>query len=342
MFFNIYNLNFPKQKSKFFLFFIIVAIFFAGALVEEALIAPAGRDNSVIFSVENGQSLWQISSNLEKADLIKSRYTFFAVAVLSGKSEKLQAGYYQLSPAMGIFDILEKISSGELYRKKVVLLEGWTVADIGEYLQEESICPKELFLSAVLADFSSQFDFLKDKPKDLSLEGYIFPDTYEVSFSGNAHELILKALQDFDLKLTPEMREEIARQKKTVFDVVRMASIIEKEVNSLADKKIVSGILWKRLDSGMPLQVDATVLYALGNASQKVSIDDTETDSPYNTYNIKGLPLGPISNPGLESIIAAIYPEKSSYWYYLSTPSGKTIFNKTFSSHLAAKIKYLR
>ena len=121
-----------------------------------------------------------------------------------------------------------------------------------------------------------------------------------------------------------------------------MASIIEKEVRTSEDKKLVSGILWKRWGIGMPLQADATVVYASGKKNGYVTFEDLKIQSPYNTYLHIGLPVGPISNPGLESIVAAIYPQSSDFWYYLSKPSGETVFSKTLAEHNNAKIKYLK
>jgi UPF0755 protein len=121
-----------------------------------------------------------------------------------------------------------------------------------------------------------------------------------------------------------------------------MASIIEKEVRTLEDKKNVSDVLWRRIESGMPLQSCATVLYALEEKKSSVSTADTQVDSPYNTYKYKGLPIGPISNPGMDSIIAAIYPTKNNYWYYLSSPDGKTHFSVTLEEHNYKKNLYLR
>ena len=121
-----------------------------------------------------------------------------------------------------------------------------------------------------------------------------------------------------------------------------MASLIEKEVSSFEDKKIVSGIFWKRIKTNTPLQSCASINYITGKNDRGALWQDIEIDSPYNTYKYRGLPLGPISNPGLESILATIYPEESDYWYYLSTPSGKTIFSKTFKEHSAAQGKYLK
>ena len=150
-------------------------------------------------------------------------------------------------------------------------------------------------------------------------------------------------MQDnFDKKITPELREEIQQQGKTIFEIVTMASLIEKEVREKEEKEIVSGILWKRLENKIPLQVDATITYITGKKTTKISKEETQIDSPYNTYKYLGLPPGPICNPGIDSIEAAIYPKSSEYWYYLSTAEGKVIFSKTLEEHNLAKAKYLK
>ena len=191
-------------------------------------------------------------------------------------------------------------------------------------------------------DFSEEFDFLKDKPKNLGLEGYFFPDTYEMVKGESLEGLIRKILKNFDKKLTPELKDEIEKQEKTVFEVVTMASLIEKEVRSFDDKQIVSGILWKRMKSNMRLQVDATITYITGKTTTKVSGEETKIDLPFNTYKYLGLPPGPICNPGLESIRAAIHPIESDYWFYLSKPDGETVFSKTLEEHNRAKETYLK
>ena len=151
--------------------------------------------------------------------------------------------------------------------------------------------------------------------------------------------MINYVLSNFRKKLTPELRLEIANQKKSIFDIVTMASLLEKEVRTLDDKKIASGILWKRLGVGMPLQLDATVNYITGKSDASVLFKDAKIDSPYNTYKYKGLPKGPISNPGIDSIMAAIYPIQTKYWFYLS--DGITHFSETLQQHNAAKRRYL-
>lgn len=308
-----------------------------------------------VFIINKGESLFEISENLEREGLIKNSWIFILYALLNRKQDKLQAGYYLLNPSLSVREILDKFVSGDIIKKKVTIIEGWNLREIAEYLQKENIFSSaELFevtgyppVDYPLAphfskDFSSQFEFLKDKPRDITLEGYIFPDTYIVAAEETAEDFVKKALSNFDKKLTPELRMEIAKQGKSIFEIVTMASLLEKEVQTFEDKKIVSGILWKRLKNNIPLQVDATLTYITGKKTTKISKQETQIDSPYNTYKYLGLPKGPIANPGLESIITAVFPQDSEYWYYLSTPEGKTIFSKTLQEHNLAKAKYLK
>jgi len=300
-----------------------------------------------LFSVGKGQNLLQISENLEKEGLIKNKYFFDFFVLIRGKAKKLQAGEYELSPSMNIPEIAKKIISGEVIKTKITIIEGWTFLEIGEYLETRGIISRAKHfygLNSPMAqkDFSEEFDFLKDKPKDLLLEGYLFPDTYYLNAGVSIEEIIRTMLNNFDKKITPELREEIQQQGKTIFEIVTMASLIEKEVREKEEKEIVSGILWKRLENKIPLQVDATITYITGKKTTKISKEETQIDSPYNTYKYLGLPPGPICNPGIDSIEAAIYPKSSEYWYYLSTPEGETIFSKTLEEHNLAKARYLK
>lgn len=168
------------------------------------------------------------------------------------------------------------------------------------------------------------------------LEGYMFPDTYHVDYPITPEKVIRMALSNFQKKVGDYTTRENLKE------IIIMASLLEKEVRSYEDKQIVAGILWKRIREGWPLQVDSTINYAKGEFGVKTYFSDLEFESLYNTYKYKGLPPGPICNPGLESIKAAIEYKETEYWYYLSAKSGKTIFSKTFNQHVAAKAKYLR
>lgn len=291
------------------------------------------------FQVEKGWGDDEIADNLQKLGVIRSSYFFKFYAILSLKHSTLQAGEYNLSQKMSIHDIANKMARGDIIRDKVVILEGWDTKDIGKYLESKGICKQDYFISLTKKDYSGEFSFLEDKPKGVGIEGYLFPDTYEIGKGESCEDILISMLVNFEKKLTPDLRTEIANQKKSIFDIITMASMIEKEVRVIDDKKIVSGILWKRLAIGMPLQLDATINYVTGKSDPAVLTKDTKIDSPYNTYKYKGLPRGPISNPGIDSITAAIYPKTTSYLYYLS--DGKTYFSETLEQHNAAKAKYL-
>jgi len=327
--------------ASFLFLFLTLAVF-----VWEGIYVPKtpGFKETKIFSAKKGEGTKQISINLEKQGFIKYGFLFRLYALTKGVADKLQAGDYLLSPSMATPEITKKLASGDIVREKITIIEGWDIRDISFYLQEQGVTKAADFSTLVNSakDFSEDFDFLSSKPEILSLEGYLFPDTYEIQKGESTEELVRKILKNFGEKLTPELREEIKKQDKTIFEIITMASLIEKEVKTMPDKKLVSGVLWKRLENGMPLQVDATISYITGKKNAKVLIADTQIDSRYNTYKYLGLPRGPISNPGLDSIVAAFSPENSKYWYYLSTPEGETIFSRTLDEHNQARAKYLK
>jgi len=302
---------------KYFITLIVAIILIGGFLIYQGIYYPIepGSDETVIFLVKKGEGAEEISINLKKQNLIRYSSFFKAYVLIQEKAQELKAGEYELSPSMNVPEIVDKLVSGDRIKKIITIIEGWTVEDIADYLEVEELSS--------------------------DLEGYLFPDTYEISPEDGTEEIINKMLDNFDKKLSLKLREEIASQEKTVHEIVIMASLIEKEVRTLEDKKIVSGILWKRIEVGMPLQVDATITYITGRKSTEILKQELEIDSPYNTYKYKGLPFGPICNPGLESILAAVYPESSEYWFYLSTPEGETIFSKTLKKHNEARAEHL-
>jgi UPF0755 protein len=290
---------------------------------------------TITYTVSKGWGDEEIAEDLESLGIIRSSAFLKLYTILSLRHSMLQAGKYNISPKMSAYQIVKKMALGDVIKNKLRILEGWGIQDIAKYLEEKEICEQDHFIFLTEKDYSESFDFLKDKPKNVSLEGYLFPDTYEIDESESCEKVLTMMLSNFGKKLTSELREEIANQNKTIFDIITMAGMLEKEVRTIEDKKIVSGILWKRLSIGMPLQIDATVNYVTGKSDSAVLIKDTKVDSPYNTYKYKGLPRGPISNPGIESILAAINPTESKYWFYLT--NGKTIFSETFEQHNRAK-----
>lgn len=291
--------------------------------------------------IPSGENVVKISSNLENQGIIKNRYVFLLTAFIKNDLKNMQAGKYLLNSNMSNNEIINVLASGKTIKNKITIPEGWTNNEIAEYFESKQIYNKENVIG-LLNSNSYDYDFLNDKPKNLSLEGYVFPDTYLLETDESLENIIKIILNNFDKKLTPKLREDILKQDKTVFEIITMASLIEKEVIIYEDKEIVSGILWKRIDANMPLQVDATIVYVLDEKKESISIEDTKIDSLYNTYKYRGLPLGPICNPGIESIKAAIYPKESNYWYYLSKPNKETVFSKTLEEHNIAKNTYLK
>jgi UPF0755 protein len=346
------------MKKRFFLIIIFIFLFGVLYLFQGIYLAKdSDFQTEKLFLIKRGEGIEEISVNLEKEGLIRSKASLKAYIFLTGRVKKLQAGEYLLSPSMTVSEIIEKFVYGNTVKEKITIIEGWNLRDIGWHLENKGMFQAEELFELVgfpmidyskitdlpnPQDFSQEYDFLKDKPKGLGLEGYLFPDTYYIGKGATIEEIVRVALDNFDEKLTLELREEISKQDKTIFEIITAASLIEKEVRTIEDKKIVSGILWKRLAAGIPLQIDATITYITGKKTTRISKEETQIDSSYNTYKYRGLPLGPICNPGFESILASVYYKSSDYLYYLSTPEGKTIFSETLEEHNIAKAKYLK
>lgn len=328
-----------------FLFLILAAV-----SINEVYRPHASFGGSKSVLINPGLGSRQIAELLKKEGVIRSKWIFVAYAALKGAASNLKPGDYIFSQS-SIAEILRDLERGGTNEIAITIPEGWTLNDIAAYLDAEKIARKEDFFTLTdyrgLASIVNKYDFLKDKPANRGLEGYLFPDTYRIFKDAKAEDIVKKMLDNFGQKLTPDLRTEILKQKKSIFEIVTMASMIEREVISDEDRAIVSGVLWKRLENNIGLQVDATVNYIKQQTTNnkqlttKISIDDTKIDSLYNTYKYRGLPYGPISNPGISAIKAAIYPKSSPYFYYLSASDGETIFSKTLEEHNTAKRKYL-
>jgi UPF0755 protein len=244
--------------------------------------------------------------------------------------------------------------NGETNERTITIPEGWDLVDLAAHFESIGMYSAEAFFSTTgwppsvpkgksqisSTDLAQTFSFLRERPRGATLEGFLFPDTYRIWRDANIKDVVSKMLANFDEKISPDLREEIHHTKRSLFEIVTMASLVEKEVADESDRKIVADILWKRLDLGIPLQVDATVNYVTGKKGSP-NASDLTTKSPYNTYQNRGLPPGPIANPGLGAILAALRPTRNPYLYYLSTPEGTTIFSRSLEEHNIAKGIYL-
>ena len=301
------------------------------------------RQENTVFEIKKGDGNAQISANLKEAGLISGDWYFYGYVRMYGFLNKFMPGKYLLNGNMTIPEIVVILTNPQKAYEQVLFPEGWTAKQMADELSVHGFDG-----SAFLAlannppqDIVSQFGALSDKPKSASLEGYLFPDTYYFSKEATPEGILRKILSNTENKITVGMESAMRSQNKTIFEILTMASIVEKEVKSNNDRALVSGLFWNRLAAGQALQSDATLTYFLNDMQGAHTLAQTKINSPYNTYLNKGLPIGPISNPGMSAINAAIYPKDSQYNYFLSDPTtGKTIFAKSFEEHVANKTKY--
>jgi UPF0755 protein len=298
---------------------------------------------NTIFEIKKGESTSEIGKDLFKRGIIHNQLYFLAYFAINRNTKAIYPGEYLISGDLTIPEIAAVVTNPKKVYEKVLFKEGWTAKLMAGELDAHGFSGQE-FLAIVdqpSQDIISQFKVLSDKPQPRSLEGYLFPDTYYFSKEATTDGIMKKILSNTENKIDDSLLGEIKKQGKTIFDIITMASIVEKEVSTDEDRAIVSGLFWNRIAAGQPLQSDAPLSYILDDKNSQHSIAETKLDSPYNTYANKGLPLGPISNPGLSAIRAAVYPKDSPYNYFLSDPkTSKTVFSKTFEEHVANRQKY--
>jgi UPF0755 protein len=326
--------------------FIIKLVIFFGLIVGIWFLISVISGNSVddkTFIIQEGQGVNKISQNLHDDNLIKNKLVFETWLWLKKSESKVIAGVYQIPEDISIRHLANLLILGPgKAQQAVTLLEGWTRELMKDSLEKVDFDSQEFIsFSAKASDWENDYDFLADAPSKASLEGYIFPDTYFVDQSVSVGDLIRKTLNNFDKKLSQDIRDEISRQGKTIFEVITLASIIEREVPKYEDKQMIADVFLKRLETSIGLQSDATVNYVTGKGLAQPSYADLEIDSPYNTYKYRGLPPGPISNPGIDSIKAVVYPTSNDYYYFLTTHEGEVIYSVDYDEHLRNKAKYL-
>jgi len=314
-----------KKKLLISLFIFFILIIFSFSL--NGLRIPKDFPINSIYSIEKGSGLNYIANDLVNKKIIKSSFYFKFFVFMSSKQREIMAGDYVLTDKESLFSLIQRLTSAD-YRQdliKVTIPEGLSVKEIGDLLAK----------SPLDIDSESFVNMALDK------EGYLFPDTY--FFLPNTDPLlIIKKMQEtFKSKLL-SLESEIEESGKSFEDIIKMASILEREARTEETRKIISGILWERLALDMPLQVDVSFKYINGKTTADLTLDDLKIDSPYNSYLYKGLPPTPICNPGLDSILASLRPTESSYLYFLSDNSGNMHYAENHDKHLQNKEIYLR
>jgi len=298
---------------------------------------PQSQLESAKFTIHQGESALSVAMNLKKEGILKSPFVFLIYSFLSGGYSRFQPGTYLLKKPFTIENILKTITANPT-EVLVTIIPGMTLKEIDLVLWERGAIEKGSLAGMNFSDLKANYPFLQ---KADSLEGFLFPDSYKFYLSMDSADVVKIMLDNFYQKAWPKLS-----LSKNPYQTLIIASLLEKEVLNYDDKRIVAGIINKRLKLEMPLQLDATVVYASCKGKfincSPLSKSDFSVDSPYNTYKIKGLPPTPIGNPSLESIRAALEPISSKYIYYLSNPKDKkTIFSKDFYDHNINRQKYL-
>lgn len=295
-------------------------------------------------TITEGESLGDVTAELKEKGLVKYGYLFQLFASFTHKAEKITAGSYELSTVMDYSALLNNISSTSAYRETVTVTipEGYTVEEIFKLMENKGVCSYNDLLK-VAQEETFDFDFLKDvkTTKEKRLEGYLFPDTYEFYKGADAKNVINTMLKNFDERFDSKMEAEMQLLGYSKNDIIIMASIIEKETDG-GDQRNIASVIQNRLKNTWAtpkgyLQVDSTIQYLLKERKKKLTDKDLEIDSPYNTYKNPGLPIGPICNPGLTAIEAALEPNKTNYYYFMLGKDGTTHFFDTEAAFLAFK-----
>lgn len=317
-------------------FLLFMAALFLGTVFGVASLfrPPSSSARVVRVEVPRHATIRGIAERLESQRLIRHRYAFMLMARLMGESNELKAGEYELQPRMSLLEIIDKLARGDAVAVWFTVPEGYTVPQIADTLSQLGMVERHRFLR--LADSeASRFDAGFKIPRR-SLEGYLFPDSYKFKKGVTEKRILAGMLQNFHEKVVDGLSDDVHASSLPLDKVVIVASLIEREARVPEDRPLISAVIYNRLEHHMPLQIDASVLYALGHHKQKVLLADLGVDSPYNTYRHPGLPPGPICSPGLDSIKAALRPARADYLYYVARADGHHIFSATLAEHNAA------
>lgn len=306
-----------KSKTIPIIIILILIISFL-VLFKKVIDKPLNTSEDIVINVQEGDSFYSIINTLSKEKKIKGVPLIKLFVKASGQNVEVKQGEYVLQKDLSVNELINKLTSeSSLNIVKFTVPEGYTIDDIGEKLEKEGICSKEDFIRAIKEYELPSFVNINSE-KRYNLEGYLFPDTYLIKVGETPKEIITKMVSRFKEVLNEAIKETNTTVKnEDIETVVTIASMIEKEAVIDSERPVIASVIVNRLNIDMMLQIDATVIYALGEHVDTVLYSHLETNSPYNTYKNYGLPVGPISNPGLESIKAALKPDETNYLFYV-------------------------
>lgn len=306
---------------------------------------PAGSDDTVlVFIVEPGETVAEIAARLKKEGLISDAELFRRYLQYHGLDAGIEAGEFTLRQTMTIPDVAQALQRGQRPEQVVTIQEGLRLEQVAAVVAEQTSISQDEFLALVTdgwQELGLPFDFLVHLPPTATLNGFLFPETYRLPEDGTGVDLLSRMLETFDARVTPDMQAAAASRGLNVYELVTLASIVEREAVLDQERPLIAGVYHNRLDGGWFLSACPTVQYALGDAGDwwpSLALDDLESDSPYNTYRNPGLPPAPICSPGLASIQASAYPADTDYYFFLvdcTKNDGSHLFALTEEEHLS-------
>jgi len=324
----------------------MAALIFSGILYFSNALSPAnpGAEEKVMVNIPKGANSYQIADLLKQEGLVKNANAFVYYLRFTGQDSLLKSGNYSLSPSRAIPEIVDLLVQGTSDTIIFTVPEGYTVEQISSLLQEKGIIESDRFDRLIAeGNFSYPFiDRLEDLPEvSCRLEGYLFPDTYHVGRNITEKKIINIMIKRFwDEMQYLQFPEKAAAMGLSLKEAITIASMVEKEAKVDEERPVIAGIIFNRLERGMLLQIDATVQYVLQGHRSTIYYEDLEVESPYNTYQVSGLPPGPIGAPGRKSLQAVLEPKDTDYLYYVAKPDGSHAFAKTLQGHNANISKY--
>ncbi len=316
---------------------------FAASLFQSA--DPLDR-SAYMVDIPRGISTSAVQTILEERKILRPQSNFSLAAKMLGISRSMQAGKYEFSPSDTLLEILLKLKRGKVIsplQVRITFPEGASIYKMGEILKKHSVSDPEKFQALVKEGITESvrqrhwkiFKYISSE----SLEGYLYPDTYLFFENATVGDMVETMLSRFEEIVMPFWDTVSGEADLTLHEILTLASIIEKEARRPEERPIISSVFHNRLRADMPLAADPTIKYALEKPTKRVYYDQLSVDSPYNTYERKGLPPGPICNPGIESIKAAVYPAKSDYYYFVAQKDGSHFFSRTLQEHERARIR---
>ena len=309
----------------------------AGALAWLALTpAPALEAGPLVIEIPAHEGLVHIADRLAQAGVIRSRPAFLGLVVVSGNMRRLKAGEYEIPRDASMLDVLDLLESGRVRQHVVLHPEGATLSELARVLETERLATADDVVKAATGEKLRHALGIEGP----SLEGYLFPDTYQFVHGMSVDEMLTRMVQRMRAKLTPEVQARAKERGLSVHQLLTLASIIEREAVDPSEQKLISAVFWNRLRLDMPLQADPTVQYALAKERRALTRADLASDHPYNTYVHRGLPPGPIASPGVGAIEAALDPAPVKYLYFVARDDRRHFFSTTVAEHNAAVARY--